>query len=254
MRISKEHEFLLQAVKQWFEREEQVVYYTNELTETLTAAERFLLDGLPGSGSVLDTGCGAGRISVELSRQGYEVTGIDVSEAMIAIARDYSERLGHQIRYVQTNGVTLPLADEQFDCVLAFKILCYIPTKQLRCAYMKELYRVLKPGGLCVMTQHIVPDDCLEDTEDEHFRSSPAARFPILEKGDTFPSGIGYVHWFTENGLLHELEDTSFEIELFRTDAGHGGAGYLQLIRLRKKEQQQLGSERRHTDERTDDH
>jgi len=234
MALSKERHFLFEAVKRWFNDTGQVSHYSDEFHDGPTAAERHLLHTLPGGGSVLDVGCGTGRISVYLAERGYQVTGIDVSEALLSVARDFARKRSLDIHFLQTEGITLPFPDNSFDILIGFKILCYIPTRALRHEYLTEFYRVLKPGGTCVITQNIVPDEYLDDAQDEHFRSSPAAQFGILEKGDTFPMGRGYVHWFTEGDLLSEIKNTNFVLELFDTDENHGGAGYLRLIRLRK--------------------
>jgi ubiquinone/menaquinone biosynthesis C-methylase UbiE len=240
MRISMEHEFLLQSVKKWFNHSDQVSHYTNEFIEGPTVAEQYLLNTLPGSGSVLDVGCGTGRISVYLAERGYRVTGIDVSEGLLSVAREISTKRSHDIHFFHTEGITLPFLDEEFDIIIGFKILCYIPTRE-RNDYLKELYRVLKPNGICIITQNIVPDDYIDDARDEHFTNSRASHFQLLERGDNFPLGIGYVRWFTESDLLNELRNTDFEFELFESDIEHKGAGYIRLIGLRKSRKQFRG-------------
>ena len=48
--------------------------------------------------------------------------------------------------------------------------LCYIPTRELRNQQLNEFYRVLKPGGMCIITQNVVPDEYIDDANDEHFK------------------------------------------------------------------------------------
>lgn len=234
VKMSAEHQFLLQSVKTWFNHPDQVAHYTKECTEGPTAAEQYLLSTLQSRGAVLDVGCGSGRISIYLDDCGYRVTSIDVSEGLLAVARELSGGRTKNIRFLHTEGLPFPFGDEQFDIVVGFKILCYIPTRALRNDFMKEMCRVLKPGGTCVMTQQVVPDECISDAEDEYFKQSPAANFQILEQGDAFPMGSGYVRWFTERELLDEIGDTPFEIEMCKSDAEYQGAGFLRLFRLRK--------------------
>lgn len=233
MSTSKEHDFLLQSVRIWFNQPEQISHYTHEFIEGPTVAEQYLLNPLPDSSSVLDVGCGAGRISVYLAERGYRVNGIDVSEGLLSVARDISKKRNLDIDFLYSEG-KLPYQDEEFDTLIGFKILCYIPTRELRNENLKEFYRVLKPGGTCIITQNIVPDEYIEDAKDEHYWSSPASQFGILERGDNFPLGNGYVHWFTESDLLNEIRSTDFEIELFESDEEHEGEGYIKLIKLRK--------------------
>ncbi|MCJ8010797.1 class I SAM-dependent methyltransferase [Paenibacillus sp. KQZ6P-2] len=234
MKISKEHEYLLETVKIWFNHPEQVSHYSDELLLGPTTAEKYLLDLLDREGTVLDIGCGGGRISVYLANQGYHVTGLDVSRELLSVAREYSERNNQNIHFVQTEGTSLPFPDDEFDVLIAFKILCYIPTRELRSEAFKEYFRVLKPGGTCIITQHIVPEEYIEEAKDEYFQSHPAATFEIIEEGDNFPLGSGYVHWFTHSDLLSEVNSTDFVLDIFESDVNYGDTGHLRLIMLRK--------------------
>jgi ubiquinone/menaquinone biosynthesis C-methylase UbiE len=234
MNLSEEHQQLLQMVVKWFSQSEQTDHYAQEALQGPTQAERYLLQTLPESGSVLDLGCGAGRIALYMAEQGYQVTGTDVSESLLAAAQEIAGKQNLPITFVRTEGTAIPFPDEQFDMLIGFKVLCYIPTKELRRLFLQECSRVLKPGGHFVLTQQIVPDEYLDDAKDEYFFKSPASRFSILEEGDHFPLGSGYVHWFTEKSLLNELRDSGLGTELFVSDEEHGGAGYLRLIKLRK--------------------
>ncbi|MHA7967782.1 class I SAM-dependent methyltransferase [Paenibacillus sp. CAU 1782] len=234
MTISEEQRFLLNAVEGWFNRPDQLEYYAMECGQAPTEAEKHLLNGMPGEGAVLDIGCGAGRISFILAENGYEVTGIDVSEGLLKMARHFALDKQLAITFLQNEGAKLPFPDETFASAVVFKVLCYLPTRELRSEFLSELYRVLKPGGICVLTQHIVPDEYQEDGRDEHFAKSEASRFSILERGDHLPLGVGYVHWFTVDELWQELGDTNFDIDTFESDEAYGGAGFIQLIRLRK--------------------
>ncbi|QYR23461.1 class I SAM-dependent methyltransferase [Paenibacillus sp. sptzw28] len=234
MALSEEHSFLLKSVVNWFNQNEQVSHYTEEVYSGPNQAESFLLSSLPKEGTVLDVGCGAGRISLELARLGYTVTGIDVSGKLINVAREVAIENNLDIRFCHTESQGLAFDDSQFDIVVAFKVLCYLPTKDLRMFLLSDLYRVLKPGGSCVLTQNIVPDEFIDEAKDEHFINSPASRFSILEPGDNFPLGIGYVHWFTSYELLEEIRNTKFEVTRFESDENYGGSGYLRLVELKK--------------------
>ncbi|OBR65882.1 hypothetical protein A7K91_18075 [Paenibacillus oryzae] len=235
MTASKEQSYLLSAVEGWFNRPDQIQHYAKECEEAPTEAEQHLLSTMPGQGSVLDVGCGAGRISFILAGQGYRVTGIDVSSGLLQLARQNGIDKGLTISFLQNEGADLPFPDGAFDSAIVFKVLCYLPTRELRSVFLKELHRVLKPGGSCILTQHIVPDEFQDDGRDEHFAKSEAARFSILERGDHLPLGVGYVHWFTVEELEEELNNAHFDIEIFESDEAYGGNGFMQLVRLSKR-------------------
>ncbi|MFE1831805.1 class I SAM-dependent methyltransferase [Streptomyces yangpuensis] len=91
---------------------------------------------------VLDAGCGAGPLTAALRDRGAVVTGLDVSAAMLALAR---RRLGDGAALHRADlRDRLPFADAEFDDVIASLVLHYLedwgPT-------LSELRRVLRPGG-----------------------------------------------------------------------------------------------------------
>jgi ubiquinone/menaquinone biosynthesis C-methylase UbiE len=98
-------------------------------------------------GEVLDAGMGPGRLLEELDRRGWTVSGGDVSDEMVARAR---ERVpGAADRLVRADLEALPFPDASFDAVVATGVLEYVPDLQLA---LRELARVLRPGGLAVVS------------------------------------------------------------------------------------------------------
>ncbi|MEM7614869.1 MAG: class I SAM-dependent methyltransferase [Pseudomonadota bacterium] len=93
-----------------------------------------------GAGSALDLGCGEGRFSRIMQRQGLRVIGVDPTEALldVAVARDAR---GH---YVPGRGEAVPLADGSVDLVVSY--LTLIDMEDLGAVY-DEVLRVLRPGG-----------------------------------------------------------------------------------------------------------
>ncbi|MGB9662687.1 MAG: class I SAM-dependent methyltransferase [Moorellaceae bacterium] len=104
---------------------------------------------LPERGmKILDIGCGTGNFSLELARRGVEVTGVDISEAMLAKAREKAVREGLNIEFLHADARQLPFEDESFDAVVSVTALEFVP--DLREA-LQEAYRVLKVGGRLVV-------------------------------------------------------------------------------------------------------
>jgi ubiquinone/menaquinone biosynthesis C-methylase UbiE len=100
-----------------------------------------------GPGEVLDAGMGPGRLLLALSERGWRVSGVDVSEAMVALAAsrvpDAPERL------VRASVERLPFPDSSFDAVVATGVLEYVAYSERA---IDELARVLRPGGLAVIS------------------------------------------------------------------------------------------------------
>lgn len=113
---------------------------------------QLVLDGvsdvLSGRGSVLEIGCGTGRLLEPLAGRFDRLFGVDVSGAMVRRGR---ERLGHmpQVHFVEIDGLgTLPFKDDSFDFCFSYITFHHIPMKPVVRRFIAEARRVLKPGGL----------------------------------------------------------------------------------------------------------
>ena len=106
---------------------------------------------------VLDVATGTGLVAFELARSGCEVIGLDQSEEMLAGARAALERrpsLAHRVRFVRGEAEALPFGEREFDALTFTYLLRYVDD---RLATMRELVRVLKPGGRIGMVEFGVP-------------------------------------------------------------------------------------------------
>src|SRR5438105_3978076 len=106
---------------------------------------------------VLDVATGTGLVATGLASRGAEVVGLDQSEQMLAGARRrLSERpdLAARITLVQGEAEQLPFADGEFDALTFTYLLRYVDD---RAATMRELARVVKPGGRIGMVEFGVP-------------------------------------------------------------------------------------------------
>jgi SAM-dependent methyltransferase len=96
----------------------------------------------------LEIGCGPGRLMKPLSRHFSEIHGVDVSDEMIRLARERLRDIPHA-RAHATNGASLAqFAGQSFDFVYSYAVFQHIPSHDVVLAYMNEISRVLKPGGL----------------------------------------------------------------------------------------------------------
>ena len=96
--------------------------------------------------TALDVGCGAGLLAEPLARLGANVTGIDASPEVIAVAREHATAIGLEIDYgvgdVQALG-------GEFDLVTAMEVIEHVADPQL---FVKALAKRLAPDGLLVMS------------------------------------------------------------------------------------------------------
>lgn len=106
------------------------------------------------SGEILDIGCGAGRTTFGLYKEGYtNIVGLDLSKEMIAACEKHKGE--SQINFIVGDAQKLNFEDNSFDaCLFSFNGLMGIPIAQRRENVMKEIFRVLKPSGYFIFTVH----------------------------------------------------------------------------------------------------
>jgi SAM-dependent methyltransferase len=98
---------------------------------------------------VLDVGCGHGLIHPYLRGAGCRLTGIDVAESALQVAR----RRNPHANYDLYDGVRLPYADESFDVLFTICVMHHVPPDQ-QVSFLSEACRVLRPGGTFVIFEH----------------------------------------------------------------------------------------------------
>lgn len=143
--------------KEFFDR--HAPYYDKNVFTAWTTTEVSFLENLfqlpPGS-RILDIGCGTGRHSVELAKRGYQVTGIDISTGMLAIALAKAEEAGVEVEFIAGDATQLrfePVFDAAIClCEGAFG-LSDVDTEPVGhdFAILKNIYTALKPGALLVL-------------------------------------------------------------------------------------------------------
>lgn len=106
----------------------------------------------PGQ-KILDAGCGNGRLLGLVDRSGVEYYGIDLSEELIAIAKKECQKYNNLKANFQVASIlNLPLANDIFDVIFCLSVLHHVPSASGRWQAVAEMQRVLKPGGLLIMS------------------------------------------------------------------------------------------------------
>lgn len=103
------------------------------------------------TGEVLEVAVGTG-LNLPFYPDDVTLTGVDLSEQMLGIARTRAERLGRAATLTQGNAHRLPFEDDSFDTVVCTFGLCAIPDLD---AAVDEMIRVLRPDGRLILADHV---------------------------------------------------------------------------------------------------
>ena len=163
--------------------------------------------GMESAGRALDVGTGQGRNAVWLAQQGWEVTGIDISEGGLAAAASNAERAGVRISTVKTAYQDFDFGKDQWDLIVM--ILSWAPVSDPD--FVNRLNESLRPGGALVF---------------EHVLITDKQKFPA------------YVEGLTPNSLLEYFADfyiQYYEEGVWQGDWGGPPAELVRLIATKKK-------------------
>jgi 2-polyprenyl-3-methyl-5-hydroxy-6-metoxy-1,4-benzoquinol methylase len=160
-------------------------------------ALEWLLPVARAGGRLLDIGCASGYYSVAFAKAGGRATGIDISEASIALARRRSQResVAERCEFLQGDMRSLPISEGDYDVVAMIEVLEHV--RQQREAVGQAL-RALRPGGLLVLT---TPHAFDEIPRWQRFRHRGAA---TPEAADVHVQRLATNPFVTESGIEHE--------------------------------------------------
>lgn len=112
-----------------------------------------LFEGL--SGQLLDAGIGTGR-NIPFYPKPASVTGIDLSPAMLALAQRRRDSLGASVKLMEMDVTKLDFPDNKFDAAVSTFLFCVLPD-ELQVPALRELARVVKPGGAIRLLEYVMP-------------------------------------------------------------------------------------------------
>ncbi|MEU7831138.1 MULTISPECIES: methyltransferase domain-containing protein [unclassified Nonomuraea] len=150
---------------------------------------------------VLDLGCGGGRHAFEVLRRGADVVAFDMDQseldsvAAMFVAMDKAGEVppGAGGETVQGTALDMPFEEGSFDRVIAAEVLEHIPDDM---AAMREIFRVLKPGGTAAITVPSFLPERICWALDEDYHTAPG----------------GHVRIYTLAELSAKLKSTGFDI------------------------------------------
>ena len=113
---------------------------------------------LDPSAHVVEIGCGAGRMTRAIARRAAHVTAVDVSPRMLEIAREQNDS-PENVEWLLGDGESLAgIADASADVCISHIVFQHIPDPQVTLAYVREMGRVLRPGGFALFQISNAPE------------------------------------------------------------------------------------------------
>ncbi len=146
--------------------------HARETVVTLTAAAQ--------QACILDVATGTGQQALAFARRGYPVTGIDLSEAMLRVARKNNRQ--QQVQFELGNATQLRFGDATFDVVCISFALHDMP-RSIQVKVVQEMARVVKPDGKIVIVDYALPRNKVG--------SFITYRLVSLYEGEYYP---GFIH------------------------------------------------------------
>jgi ubiquinone/menaquinone biosynthesis C-methylase UbiE len=175
----------------------------------------------PGKGAaVLEVGCGTGAQLAYYRAHGHRATGIDMSSAMLGVAR---ARLGGRAIVCLGDGARLPYPDGSFDLVLASLVL-HEMEPGTRSAVLEDMVRVLRPEGcIGIIDYHPLPK-----------RTVKGLGTRLLMRGIEWSAGrrhyANYRHFLTNGGIFPPVKRLGLIVE----DLKRASGGNIGIYRLRR--------------------
>ena len=221
--MAHDHAALRAQVRDSYATPEAIEVYRSRVDHGLRTWEHTVVQQhFPPTGRILTVGCGAGRETFAIEQLGYDASGVDISPPLLDVARQLAAQRHHRATFLLIDGDALPFDDGAFDVVTLWaQMLDNVPSRAGRLALMREVRRVLVPGGLATFSVH----------DDTRTRPSYAAGDVLAadspEPGDLLlrehrEAAIRYCHLFHREELAELVRDAGFTDAVIRHTSDHG--------------------------------
>lgn len=201
--------------------------FASAFSETRSSAQTRLdriVAYISDAGKALDVGCGNGRLAARLEREGKQLTyvGVDASPELVTIASTLKPQLQNVKAEFFVGDITqpnwsAPLANNTFDIAIALAVLHHVPSFDLRCAVLSDIYAVLKPDSRLILSNWQFDRN---ERQRKRIVAWQSAGFDesTLESGDALLAwkrgGVGYryCHLITKEEMIELANASGFAV------------------------------------------
>lgn len=212
----------------------------SETRSRLQIGVQKILDRIPHQSSVLDLGCGNGRVLLQLAKNGFKGSylGADFSLGLLERAvQDIPPGLGADFLELDLTAPSWEgiLPEAAYDVICCFATLHHIPSQEMRAGLCRKIRHYLADGGTLYLSvwqfikserlrKKILPWDTVGIREDQVDEGDYLLDW---QRGGT---GIRYVHLYNQTELHLLAEDSGFRVvESFDSDGEGGNLGLYQV-------------------------
>jgi len=183
--------------------------------------------------AILDMGCGHGKTLRQLEHNGYrKLYGVDVNASAIQLAKQLANESLVVPQFIQAKAEELPFSDGSMDCVINQAFWTTLVTDIDRKSVIKEINRVLKPGGILYMEEYGQTPRVDENYQRYQEGLKKGYAMGTWEVKDTQGKVLYLAHHYTKNELFDLLSQHGFEVVSYRnllckTRSGKDNDGHL---------------------------
>jgi len=180
---------------------------------------------------ILDVGCGTGAMGLLYAKMGYEVYGIDLSEAMMNQARMKAVQDNLSIDLQKGDAENLPFPDDSFDLIVNRHLLWTLPSPDVA---LHEWNRVLKRGGTLLIIDGV--------WNDKRF-STYCKRCLSEYLTSVFESTNSHSHGYDKalrNALPHDGGVSQEAMQMYLDNAGFSDVSFRDLMYIRSLQRKQM--------------
>ncbi len=213
--------------KDWFNTEEYLNVYQHRNESDAEEHIKLILENvnITSGSKILDMACGAGRHAIILARKNFDVTAVDLSEKLLAIAKKNAVDENLKINFVHSDIRNFK-SDDKFNLVLnLFTSFGYFESDEENFSVLQKAYDLLADDGFFVLDffnsyflkQNLVEssEEILGDVKIHQFRKIKKSRVTkkiVITKNGNLSKFEESVRMFTKDELVNAIQNIGFDI------------------------------------------